>query len=106
MDLTKCDLWQEDLSRLSVLMRTSTQERQSSRLREIFSSVLHSTEFPWLFEYCRSAFHQSPMPSESGPVYVEPVRDAEVDSSKQKERHESFSRSPDFATGLVYSQLQ
>ena len=37
----------EDLSRLSVLMQTSTQERQSSRLCEVFSPLLQSTEIQW-----------------------------------------------------------
>ena len=31
---------------------------------------------------CHSAFHQSPMPSESEPVCVKPAREAQLDSSK------------------------
>ena len=34
------------------------------------------------FGDCHSAFHQSPMPSESEPVYVEPALEAQLDSSK------------------------
>ena len=37
---------------------------------------------PVAFGDCHSAFHRSPMPSESEPVYVEPVLEAQVDSSK------------------------
>ena len=32
--------------------------------------------------HCHSAFHQSPMPIESEPVYVEPAPEAQLDSSK------------------------
>ena len=76
-DLTTCELWQEDLSGLSVLMQTSDAERQSSRRCEVYSPLLQSTEIQW-----RRAFHQSPMPSESEPVYVEPLLGAQLDSSK------------------------
>ena len=34
------------------------------------------------FGDCQSAFHLSPMPSESEPVYVEPAPEAQLDSSK------------------------
>ena len=37
---------------------------------------------PVAFGDCHSAFHQSPMPSESEPVYVEPAPEAQLDSSK------------------------
>ena len=38
---------------------------------------------PVAFGDCHSAYHQSPMPSESEqPVYVEPVPEAQIDSSK------------------------
>ena len=37
---------------------------------------------PVAFGDCHSAFHQSPMPSESEPVCVEPAPEAQLDSSK------------------------
>ena len=37
---------------------------------------------PVAFGHSHSAFHQSPMPSESEPVYVQPAPEAQVDSSK------------------------
>ena len=37
---------------------------------------------PVAFGDCHSAFHQSPMPSDSEPVYVEPAPEAQLDSSK------------------------
>ena len=43
-------------------------------------AALHGN--PVAFGGCHSAFHQSPMPSESEPVYVEPAPEAQLDSSK------------------------
>ena len=56
------------------------------------------------FGDCHITFHQSPMPSESEPVYVEPASEAQLDSSKIMTLQESFSRTQDFSTTLVYSQ--
>ena len=39
----KCELWQKALSRLSVPMQTSTQERQNARRCEVFSPLQQST---------------------------------------------------------------
>ena len=81
-DLTTCELSQKDFSRLSILMLIVMQECQSSRIWEVFSPLLQSTERPVAFGDCHFACHQSPMPSESEPVYVEPVLEAQVDTSK------------------------
>ena len=54
-------------------------------------------------EYHR-AFHQSPMPSDSEPVYVEPAPEAQLDSSKVRLCQESVSGTQDLSSGLVYSQ--
>ena len=43
-------------------------------------AALHGN--PVAFGDCHSAFHQSPMPSESEPVYAEPAPEAQLDSSK------------------------
>ena len=43
-------------------------------------AALHGN--PVAFGDCHSAFHQSPMPSEPEPVYVEPAPEAQLDSSK------------------------
>ena len=43
-------------------------------------AALHGT--PVAFGDCHSACNQSPMPSESEPVYVEPAPEAQLDSSK------------------------
>ena len=44
------------------------------------TAALHGN--PLAFGDCHSAFHQSPMPSEPEPVYVEPAPEAQLDSSK------------------------
>ena len=43
-------------------------------------AALHGN--PVAFGDCRSAFHQSPLPSDSEPVNVEPAPEAQLDSSK------------------------
>ena len=43
-------------------------------------AALHGNQVA--FGYCHSAFHQSPMPGDSEPVYVEPAPEAQLDSSK------------------------
>ena len=50
-------------------------------LRALFTiAAIHGN--PVAFGDCHSAFHQSPMPIESEPVYVEPAPEAQLDSSK------------------------
>ena len=70
-------------------MQIFVQERQSSRLCEDFSRSLQFTEIQLLSEIV-SAFHQSPVSSESEPVYVEPAREAQLDSSKVWTCKEAF----------------
>ena len=55
MDFAKCELWQNGLSRRSVLMQTLTKDRQSSRHCEVYSPLLQSTEM--VFGDCHSAYH-------------------------------------------------
>ena len=56
---------------------------------------------PFAFGDCQSAFHQSPMPSESEPVFVEPRT---VGLFQCMALQESFSRTQDFSPSQVYSQ--
>ena len=64
----------------SVLMQTSTQERQS--ICGVFSPLQQSKEIQVAFGECHSALHQSPMLSESEPVDVELMHEAQAYSSK------------------------
>ena len=73
---------QEDLSRLPVMMQILMLECQSSRLCEVIFTIAVVHRNPVAFGDCHSAFHQSPMPSESEPMYVEPLRNAHVVSFK------------------------
>ena len=82
MFLTRCELWQEASGELSVPRQTSTQERRSSRRYEVFSLFAATHGNPVAFGDCYNAFHQSPMLSDSAPVYVEQVLAAKVDPSK------------------------
>ena len=82
MDATKRDLWHE------VFEQTVSSDTdfyagtpQLTTLRALLTrAALHGN--PVTFGDCQSAFHQSPMPSESEPVYVEPAPEAQLDSSK------------------------
>ena len=42
----------------------------------------NSRKYSYFWGLCHSAFHQSPTPSESEPVHVEPAPEAQLDSSK------------------------
>ena len=44
------------------------------------------------------------MPSDSEPVYVDPAPEAQLDSLQSMALQESFSRTQDFSSSLVYSQ--
>ena len=60
---------------------------------------------PVAFGDCRIAFHQSPMPSDSEPVHVEPAPETQLVGLFQgMALQESFSRTQDFSSGLGYSQ--
>ena len=57
------------------------QQRQA----QDFARTSHDRCNPWkssCFRDCHSAFHHSPVPSESEPVYVEPAPETQLDSSK------------------------
>ena len=58
---------------------------------------------PVTFGDCHSASHQSPMPSDSEPVCVEPAPDT-VGLFQGMALQESFSRTQDFSSSLAYSQ--
>ena len=75
-------MWHEDLNKRSVQKQISTMERQSSRLLRalLTKAALHGN--PVACVDCHSVFHQSPVPSDSEPVYVEPAPEAQLDSSK------------------------
>ena len=69
---------------------------QLTTLRALLTiAAIH--ENPFAFGDCHSAFHQSPMPCDSEPVYVEPASEAQLDSPKVwlcKKAFQGFKISP------------
>ena len=71
-------------------MQTSTHERQKLTTLRSPLTIAASHGHPNDFGDRHSAFHQSPMPCESEPVHVEPVPEAQLDSSKVWLRKKAF----------------
>ena len=81
-DLAKCELWQEDLREtVSPDVDFYAGAPKLTTLRGLLT-VAAIRGNPSAFGDCHSAFLQSPMPSESEPVCVGPVLEAQVDSSE------------------------
>ena len=67
-------MWHGDLKINSIQTKLTTLRALLTR------AALHGS--PVAFGDCHSAFHQSPMPSDSEPVYVEPAPEARLDFPK------------------------
>ena len=82
-DPTKCELWHEHLSKRSVLMQIFfCRNANAHDFARTSHDCCKSRESSLLSETVTVRFHPSPMPCESEPVYVEPVPEAKLDSSK------------------------